>query len=79
MSPNRPDGIESSSHRVGLFFDANVIEVELVTGNGDLISCRADNEHAELFRSLPWSCKSTARRRRMRLRCALQMAHLALL
>lgn len=49
-------GIESGCHKTGLFFDACVLSVELVTGEGKLITVTPDNEHKELFTSLPWSC-----------------------
>jgi delta24-sterol reductase len=48
-------GIESSSHVVGLFFEASVIEVEVVTASGDILLCSATNAHEDLFRALQWS------------------------
>merc|ERR1711916_393173 len=48
-------GIESSSHKHGLFFD-NVESVDLVMPSGELVTASRDNEHSELFHSVPWSC-----------------------
>jgi FAD/FMN-containing dehydrogenase len=45
-------GIESSSFRHGLAHES-VIEVEVLTGDGRLVTATADNEHAALFRALP--------------------------
>lgn len=46
-------GIESTSHRYGLFSDT-VIGAEVVLGDGRVVWCTADR-HADLFRALPWS------------------------
>lgn len=48
-------GIESSSHIHGLFFDASVIEVEVVTATGEIALCTRDNQYEDLFRALQWS------------------------
>ncbi|MBO0877926.1 MAG: FAD-binding oxidoreductase [Pseudonocardia sp.] len=45
-------GIESSSFRAGLAHES-VLEVEVLTGDGRLVTATADNEHAELFRGMP--------------------------
>jgi FAD/FMN-containing dehydrogenase len=45
-------GIESSSFANGLAHES-VREVEVLTGDGRLVTATADNEHAELFRGLP--------------------------
>ncbi|PSL00732.1 FAD/FMN-containing dehydrogenase [Murinocardiopsis flavida] len=45
-------GIESSSFRNGLPHES-VQEIEILTGNGDVVTARRDNEHAELFRGFP--------------------------
>ena len=50
-------GIESSSHRVGLFFEACVLEAEVVLGDGKVVVVTPTNEHKELYASLPFSCK----------------------
>ncbi|WP_051341604.1 FAD-binding oxidoreductase [Pseudonocardia spinosispora] len=45
-------GIESSSFANGLAHES-VIEIEVLTGDGRLITATRDNEHADLFRGLP--------------------------
>ena len=45
-------GIESSSFRHGLPHES-VTEMEVLCGDGRVVVARPDNEHAELFRSLP--------------------------
>jgi FAD/FMN-containing dehydrogenase len=45
-------GIESSSFRNGLPHES-VREMEILTGSGDVVVARADNEHADLFRAFP--------------------------
>jgi FAD/FMN-containing dehydrogenase len=45
-------GIESSSFRNGLAHES-VTEVEVLTGDGRLVTATAENEHAALFRGLP--------------------------
>ncbi|MDT7684992.1 MAG: hypothetical protein QOG57_5302 [Pseudonocardiales bacterium] len=45
-------GIESTSFRHGLAHES-VLEMEVLTGDGRLITATRDNEHAELFRGLP--------------------------
>jgi len=47
-------GIESSSHKHGLFSDF-CVAYEVITANGERIRVTADNEHRELFYALPWS------------------------
>lgn len=47
-------GIESASHRRGLFVDC-VLSYDIVTAAGDLIRVAPTGQHAELFRALPWS------------------------
>ena len=46
-------GIEASSHIYGFLFET-ITEFELVLANGDVVKA-TENEHKELFRSLPWS------------------------
>ncbi len=41
-------GIESSSFRYG-FVHETVLEMEVLTASGEIVLCRPDNEHAELF------------------------------
>jgi FAD/FMN-containing dehydrogenase len=45
-------GIESSSFRNGLAHES-ALELEVLTGDGRLVTATADNEHAQLFRGLP--------------------------
>ncbi|MFR9731866.1 FAD-binding oxidoreductase [Saccharopolyspora sp. MS10] len=45
-------GIESSSFRSGLPHES-VREMEILTGAGEVVVARPDNEHAELFRGFP--------------------------
>ncbi|MDF3010506.1 MAG: FAD-linked oxidase [Burkholderiales bacterium] len=45
-------GIESSSHRHGLVHDT-MLELEVLLGDGRIVTATADNEHAELFFGLP--------------------------
>jgi FAD/FMN-containing dehydrogenase len=45
-------GIESTSFRHGLAHES-VLEVEVLTGDGRLVTATPDNEHAALFRALP--------------------------
>lgn len=45
-------GIESSSFRYGLSHET-VLEMEVLTGTGEVVTCTPDNEHADLFFGLP--------------------------
>jgi FAD/FMN-containing dehydrogenase len=45
-------GIESSSHRYGLVHDT-VLELEVLLGDGRVVTCTPDNEHADLFFGFP--------------------------
>ncbi len=45
-------GIEASSFRYGLVHDT-VTEVDVLTGDGRVLACTADNEHRDLFHGLP--------------------------
>ncbi|MFN8103119.1 MAG: FAD-binding oxidoreductase [Acidimicrobiia bacterium] len=45
-------GIESSSFRAGLVHES-VREIEVLTGNGDVVVATADNEHSDLFHGFP--------------------------
>ncbi|MBW2507882.1 MAG: FAD-binding oxidoreductase [Deltaproteobacteria bacterium] len=47
-------GMTTHSHVCGLVHDT-VTAYEVVTADGDLVRATADNEHADLFRALPWS------------------------
>src|SRR3979490_842847 len=45
-------GIESSSHRHGLVHDT-MLEIEVLLGDGRILTCTPDNEHADLFFGFP--------------------------
>jgi len=45
-------GIESSSFRHGLVHET-VLEMDVLTGTGEVITCTPDNEHSDLFHGLP--------------------------
>jgi len=45
-------GIESSSFRQGLVHDA-VVALDVLTGDGRIVTCTADNEHRDLFHGFP--------------------------
>ena len=45
-------GIESSSHRHGLVHDT-MLELDVLLGDGRVVSCTADNAHSDLFFGFP--------------------------
>ncbi len=45
-------GIESSSFRYGLVHET-ILEVDVLVGDGRVLTCRPDNEHRDLFYALP--------------------------
>jgi len=45
-------GIEASSFRQGLVHDT-VVAMEVLTGDGRIVACTADNEHRDLFHGFP--------------------------
>ncbi len=45
-------GIEATSHRHGLVHEA-IEEIEVLTGDARVVTCRRDNEHADLFFGFP--------------------------
>lgn len=45
-------GIEASSHRYGLVHDS-VLEIDVLLGDGRIVSCTRHNEHADLFFGFP--------------------------
>ncbi|NES16395.1 MULTISPECIES: FAD-binding oxidoreductase [Micromonospora] len=59
-------GIESTSFRNGLPHES-VLEMDLLTGAGDLITARPEGEHAELFRAFPNSLGSLGYATRLRI------------
>ena len=47
-------GIESSSHKYGLFHEI-ITELELLLGDGTVVVATATNAYADLFHAIPWS------------------------
>jgi len=45
-------GIEASSFRHGLVHES-LLELDVLTGTGDIVTCARDNEHADLFYGFP--------------------------
>jgi FAD/FMN-containing dehydrogenase len=45
-------GIEASSFRFGLVHET-LIEMDVLTGTGEVVTCRRDNAHADLFYGFP--------------------------
>ncbi|MDX1410070.1 MAG: FAD-binding oxidoreductase, partial [Saprospiraceae bacterium] len=45
-------GIESSSFKYGLVHES-ILDMDVLTGNGDVVTCSADNAHSDLFYGLP--------------------------
>ena len=45
-------GIEATSFRYGLVHDT-IVEMDVLTGDGRIVTCRADNEHRDLFYGFP--------------------------
>ena len=60
-------GIESTSFRNGLPHES-VIEMDILTGAGDLVTATADNEHADLFDAFPNSYGSLGYAVRLRIK-----------
>jgi len=59
-------GIEATSFRHGLPHES-VLELDILTGAGDLLTARPDNEHAELFTAFPNSMGSLGYATRLRI------------
>ena len=59
-------GIESTSFRSGLPHES-VLEMDVFTGAGEVVTARPDNEHAELFRTFPNSYGSLGYATRLRI------------
>ncbi|MFC0628513.1 FAD-binding oxidoreductase [Kribbella deserti] len=59
-------GIESSSFRAGLPHES-VVEMDILTGAGEIVTARPDNEHADLFRTFPNSYGSLGYATRLRI------------
>jgi FAD/FMN-containing dehydrogenase len=59
-------GIEATSFRHGLPHES-VLEMDVVTGAGEIVTARPDNEHADLFRAFPNSYGSLGYATRLRI------------
>ncbi|MEO7844665.1 MAG: FAD-binding oxidoreductase, partial [Nocardioides sp.] len=59
-------GIESTSFRSGLPHDS-VLELDVLTGAGEVVTARPDNEHADLFAAFPNSFGSLGYATRLRI------------
>jgi FAD/FMN-containing dehydrogenase len=70
-------GIESTSYRNGLPHES-VIEMDVFTGSGEVVTARPDNEHADLFRTFPNSYGSLGYATRLRIRLEPVPAYAAL-
>lgn len=62
-------GIESSSFRAGLPHES-VLEMDILTGSGEVITATADNEHADLFFGFPNSYGTLGYALRLRIELA---------
>jgi len=70
-------GIESTSFRNGLPHES-VIEMDVFTGTGEVITATADNDHADLFHTFPNSYGSLGYATRLRIRLEPVPAYAAL-
>src|SRR3954447_22635479 len=69
-------GIESTSFRNGLPHES-VLEMDVFTGAGEVVTCTPDNEHAELFASFPNSYGSLGYATRLRIELEPVASHVA--
>jgi FAD/FMN-containing dehydrogenase len=70
-------GIESTSFRSGLPHES-VIEMDIFTGSGEVVTATADNEHADLFVTFPNSYGSLGYATRLRIELEQVLSHVAL-
>src|SRR4051812_31422041 len=70
-------GIESTSFRSGLPHES-VLEMDIFTGSGEVITCTPDNEHADLFATFPNSYGSLGYATRLRIELEPVKSHVAL-
>ena len=70
-------GIESTSFRSGLPHES-VVEMDVFTGAGEVVTARPDNEHADLFRTFPNSYGSLGYATRLRIKLEPVKSHVAL-
>ena len=69
-------GIESTSFRNGLPHES-VLEMDVFTGAGEVITCTPDNEHADLFATFPNSYGSLGYATRLRIELEPVRSHVA--
>ena len=74
-------GIEATSFRQGLVHDT-IVAMDILTGDGRIVSCTADNEHRDLFHGFPnsygtlgYALKLTARTLPVRRYVCVEHAH----
>ena len=60
-------GIESTSFRSGLVFD-DIVELDVLTGAGEIVTATPDNEHADLYFGFPNSYGTLGYATRLRVR-----------
>jgi FAD/FMN-containing dehydrogenase len=70
-------GIESTSFRNGLPHES-VLEMDIFTGSGEVVTAAADNEHADLFATFPNSYGSLGYATRLRIELEPVRSHVAL-
>ena len=70
-------GIESTSFRNGLPHES-VLEMDVFTGAGEVVTCRPDNEHADLFATFPNSYGSLGYATRLRIELEPVESHVAM-
>jgi FAD/FMN-containing dehydrogenase len=70
-------GIESTSFRNGLPHES-VLEMDIFTGAGEVVTCTADNEHADLFATFPNSYGSLGYATRLRIELEPVRSHVAM-
>jgi FAD/FMN-containing dehydrogenase len=70
-------GIESTSFRSGLPHES-VLEMDVFTGAGEVVTARPDNEHADLFFTFPNSYGSLGYATRLRIKLEKVKSHVAL-
>src|SRR4051794_15051163 len=70
-------GIESTSFRNGLPHES-VLEMDVFTGAGEVITCTPDNEHADLFATFPNSYGSLGYATRLRIELEPVASHVSM-
>jgi FAD/FMN-containing dehydrogenase len=70
-------GIEATSFRNGLPHES-VLEMDVFTGAGEVVTCTPDNEHADLFETFPNSYGSLGYATRLRIELEPVASHVAL-